>query len=1166
MKKIYINLLMLFVTAIAVAQINENNKLPIFAPASPKSYEFLKFGEIPVGKYTGVSNISVPIYTISSKGLDIPISLNYHSNGFKVNEEAGWTGLGWSLNGGGAIVQIVNSFDDFENPFSNRSMPDFGELVDIQCAGGCPSGSTIVNNCETFLLGNDLRLNHEPFYLAGVPGYYVIPNEFIHGTKDYEPDLFKFSMAGYSGEFLLDWKNEKFVCITDNKMKILPSSNYTGPGTIPNEFTIIVPEGHAFTFTLKEVTTVVNNGTRSLTRPNVPSMAPDMQSKTSSRSYQLSKIITNQSDLIEYEYLMTDPLQNYTTISKSIVRYVGNPTFPFPPEMDEDYLSFSNTRQSYSYIKKISFTGGTVDFITSDRIDIVGAKKLDRIEVKTAITPTQVLKNFDFQYSYFIGHTNGTNSDADLVSYGNSLNKTPQELTHRLKLLSVNETGNKPYRFEYNEGLLPKKTSLATDYWGYYNGVLTNATPFINVYAFGVDRKNQLFAAHENNEKGSRLEFTKAAILEKIIYPTGGFSTFDYELNSFSNSEIPPFAPYTQVVNSINSRPASGLLQRKAVLVKHDNMRFLINAQLSTRGCTTADLAGGANANTYVKIERFKKEIIPLVENVGSSLEYALVSIGIYTNPTVYNQYIDEVIYIRKLDSETEKIFSDLEYFFNKGVVLISASGGCGNYNGTVNSSQAHSVITYQEYKPIEPIYNGCGLRVKTIQSYTDSGASSLKKEFVYKGGKKMSPLNFYLSTYIPDYAYIGDGSYKQAIGYKNVLNSNTFTPLSSSAAGKYIGYDQVEEIFVSSQPAAPVSNIGKTIETYTNNYDTGAVARLYFPGSKKIVENGLLLKQEIFDNSNRRIEKNTNLYGFDKLDCFYGIRQDLYSKYKHVEANVISIYTKWQVGVYPLVSSRTYLKHSSNTKYFNNDSIVYKIDFEYNSLNQKIYSKNTGSNNDIIETYYYYPKELASDPSYPVATQMLASNVLSPILKMQLKTNGDIISTESFSYYMRLGSNNAYWRPDIYSLSKYGNSKGINGIENKINYHQYDNLGNPLDISMEDNVRICYIWGYGKKYPIAKIENIEYSQISSLALNLQNTSDTGDEVSLQLALSALRNNPILQNSMVTTYTYKPLVGVTSITDPKGIKTTYEYDTLGRLKAVRDHDGKLLSENEYNYR
>ncbi|MCZ4319218.1 RHS repeat protein [Aequorivita viscosa] len=52
----------------------------------------------------------------------------------------------------------------------------------------------------------------------------------------------------------------------------------------------------------------------------------------------------------------------------------------------------------------------------------------------------------------------------------------------------------------------------------------------------------------------------------------------------------------------------------------------------------------------------------------------------------------------------------------------------------------------------------------------------------------------------------------------------------------------------------------------------------------------------------------------------------------------------------------------------------------------------------------------------------------------------------------------------------------------------------------------------------------------------------------------------------MTTYTYDPLYGVKTITDPKGDAITYHYDTLGRLEYVTDKDGKRLSENEYNYR
>ena len=54
-------------------------------------------------------------------------------------------------------------------------------------------------------------------------------------------------------------------------------------------------------------------------------------------------------------------------------------------------------------------------------------------------------------------------------------------------------------------------------------------------------------------------------------------------------------------------------------------------------------------------------------------------------------------------------------------------------------------------------------------------------------------------------------------------------------------------------------------------------------------------------------------------------------------------------------------------------------------------------------------------------------------------------------------------------------------------------------------------------------------------------------------------------DAMMTTYTYQPLAGVTSETNPSGRTIIYEYDAFGRLKYVKDEDGNIIKEHRYNY-
>jgi YD repeat-containing protein len=117
------------------------------------------------------------------------------------------------------------------------------------------------------------------------------------------------------------------------------------------------------------------------------------------------------------------------------------------------------------------------------------------------------------------------------------------------------------------------------------------------------------------------------------------------------------------------------------------------------------------------------------------------------------------------------------------------------------------------------------------------------------------------------------------------------------------------------------------------------------------------------------------------------------------------------------------------------------------------------------------------------------------------------------------------------------------------------------------------YLWGYEKTKPIAKLDNFSSEQITPTIQGLidavvtasnNDFVDNANEGALRTALQNLR--AAIPNAMMTSYTYDPLIGVTSITDPRGQTVYYDYDGFGRLITVKDSDGNLVSTNTYHYK
>jgi YD repeat-containing protein len=189
----------------------------------------------------------------------------------------------------------------------------------------------------------------------------------------------------------------------------------------------------------------------------------------------------------------------------------------------------------------------------------------------------------------------------------------------------------------------------------------------------------------------------------------------------------------------------------------------------------------------------------------------------------------------------------------------------------------------------------------------------------------------------------------------------------------------------------------------------------------------------------------------------------------------------------------------------------------------------------------------------------MVERNILNPAVEISEYKNTDSFIQKTVNNY-----SNPY--PDVYRLSNSQTRHGNYPIESRINYG-YSSFGNLVHVSKDNSEKAVYLWGYNHQYPIAKIENATYTDVTGIISETAlNTIAAKNEPAASdwNTVNGLRTS--LPNALVTTYKYKPLSGMTEKIDPRGIVTRYEYDGFQRLKTVKDHNNSTVEEYEYHYK
>jgi YD repeat-containing protein len=213
-----------------------------------------------------------------------------------------------------------------------------------------------------------------------------------------------------------------------------------------------------------------------------------------------------------------------------------------------------------------------------------------------------------------------------------------------------------------------------------------------------------------------------------------------------------------------------------------------------------------------------------------------------------------------------------------------------------------------------------------------------------------------------------------------------------------------------------------------------------------------------------------------------------------------------------------------------------------------------TNSKNEQLTTTYNYPKNFSSISPYD---EMLNRHIISPIIE-QVQTNTtlnkELARTKTnYSFYQ----GNTVIQPVTIQKSILGET-----LETEATINAYDNKGNILQVTGKDGIITSYVWGYNQTYPVAKIVGSTYNDAVAL-INLSTVNDgTLTDAALRAELNNLRGLP---NCLVSTYTYKPLTGMSSETDPDGRTIYYEYDLMGRLALTRDKDNNILKKYAYEY-
>ncbi|SDL85229.1 Uncharacterised protein [Sphingobacterium mizutaii] len=371
----------------------------------------------------------------------------------------------------------------------------------------------------------------------------------------------------------------------------------------------------------------------------------------------------------------------------------------------------------------------------------------------------------------------------------------------------------------------------------------------------------------------------------------------------------------------------------------------------------------------------------------------------------------------------------------------------------------------------------------------------------------------------------------------------------------------------------------GKIVRTYS---PLSVSRSAYFPQVPQVLQSwnsGLLLSEMVYNAQEKLVRKSENTYNHID-DNFYSNS----TRRENFRNQVISPVMFRSSSTSPQIDpngSPVYFVMSEFFPYSGRTHLIKEVNTEYDPLGLEVVStvKSSGfdgnyyykicdtlkdSKSSLLITKYKYNPDLSllAGTQYDVYREMVGKNIINRPVETLVSRGSIPIHYQSLEYSKNILG--------YYFVNNIKEGKTTASISSSYSFQSHDSYGNPREVRSLGMPVTVYLWGYGGHYPIAKIENSTYAEVigalgsnATTILNSLNSSTVSD-ATIDTHMTTLRNS--LKNARVTSYTYGALVGMTSMTDPRGNKESYQYDGFQRLKSVLDFSNNILKNYQYNYR